>query len=108
MYYIYMIRCSDNSIYTGISNNLIRRIEEHMNKSKKCAKYTKNHNAIKLEISWITDNKINASKLEYQIKSLTKKQKEEIIITNNLKILEEKIDIGKYKINDIDTIKLNK
>ena len=32
MYYTYMIRCSDNSIYTGMTNNLERRIEEHITK----------------------------------------------------------------------------
>ena len=35
MYYTYMIRCSDNSIYTGMTNNLERRIEEHITKDKR-------------------------------------------------------------------------
>ena len=52
MYYTYMIRCSDNSIYTGMTNNLERRIEEHITKDKRGAKYTKSHNAEKLEIAW--------------------------------------------------------
>ena len=51
MYYTYMIRCSDNSIYTGMTNNLERRIEEHITKDKRGAKYTKSHNAEKLEIA---------------------------------------------------------
>ncbi|MBQ3573901.1 MAG: GIY-YIG nuclease family protein, partial [Clostridia bacterium] len=38
MYYVYMMRCSDNSLYTGITTDLERRFEEH--KSKKGAKYT--------------------------------------------------------------------
>ena len=35
MYYTYMLRCSDNSIYTGMTNNLEKRIEEHISKDKK-------------------------------------------------------------------------
>lgn len=54
MYYIYMLRCADNSIYTGITTNLQRRIEEHITKSKKCAKYTMRHTAVKLEQAWQT------------------------------------------------------
>ena len=46
MYYTYMLRCSDNSIYTGMTNNLEKRIAEHLSKSKQGAKYTKSHNAI--------------------------------------------------------------
>ena len=38
-----MIRCSDNSIYTGMTNNLERRIEEHITKDKRGAKYTKSN-----------------------------------------------------------------
>lgn len=43
MYYTYILRCSDNSLYTGITNNLQRRMEEHFNQTKKCAKYTLRH-----------------------------------------------------------------
>ena len=46
MYYTYMIRCKDNSIYTGMTNNLERRLNEHL--LNKGAKYTKSHNAIKI------------------------------------------------------------
>lgn len=98
MYYTYMLRCKDNSIYTGIASNIKRRMEEHFSKDKKCAKYTFSHPAEKLEMVWESDNRILASKLEYHIKTLTKKQKEELILKNNLKeLLNEKIDITKYK-----------
>ena len=48
MYYTYMIRCKDNSIYTGITTNLEKRMQEHFTKDEKCAKYTKKHTAIRL------------------------------------------------------------
>lgn len=98
MYYIYMLRCADNSIYTGITTNLQRRIEEHITKSKKCAKYTMWHTAVKLEQAWQTETRVNASKLEYRIKHLKKEQKEGIIHNPEMiKILENKIDINEYK-----------
>ena len=79
MYYTYMIRCEDNYIYTGMTNNLEKRIEEHISKSKNGAKYTKSHNAVKLETAWRSKDKSLACKLEYQIKNLTKLQKENLI-----------------------------
>lgn len=98
MYYIYMIRCEDNSIYTGITIDIKRRLEEHKNKTEKCAKYTLRHTMVKLESLWQTENKSLASKLEYHIKkTLTKKEKEELIQKNNLEeLLSDKIDCKEY------------
>lgn len=97
MYYTYMLRCEDNSIYTGITNDLERRMEEHFSKSAKCAKYTMRHSAKKLETAWWTYDKVLASKLEYHIKKdLSKKQKEELIKNHNLGILKEKIEEELY------------
>lgn len=100
MYYTYMLRCEDNSIYTGITSNLERRMEEHFSKNEKCAKYTASHQAKKLEAVWESENRIFASKLEFHIKkSLTKKQKEELI--KNSEVLENflgnKIEVYNYK-----------
>lgn len=98
MYYTYMLRCSDNSIYTGMTNNLENRINEHLSKSKKGAKYTKSHNAIKLEAAWKSSNKSLACKLEYQIKNLTKQQKENLISGEKLTTyLKGKIDGRRYR-----------
>ena len=100
MYYIYMLRCEDNSIYTGITIDIDRRMKEHFIKDKKCAKYTLRHNAKKLEKVWKTENRVLASKLEYHIKKLSKLQKEELIKNSNLlqELLGEKIEADKYKI----------
>ncbi len=83
MYYIYMIRCEDNSIYTGITNDLERRMEEHFHKTKKCAKYTFRHTPTKIEKVWSCKNRVLASKLEYRIKKLSKPEKEELIKKEN-------------------------
>ena len=93
-----MIRCKDNSIYTGITNNLEKRIKEHLLKEKLAAKYTKSHIAIKLEIAWTSKSKSLACKLEYQIKRLTKTQKENLIKGEKLKTyLKGKVDCRRYK-----------
>ena len=98
MYYTYMLRCSDNSIYTGMTNNLENRINEHLSKSKKGAKYTKSHNAIKLEAAWKSNSKSLACKLEYQIKNLTKQQKQNLINGEKLTTyLKGKIDGRRYR-----------
>lgn len=99
MYYIYMLRCEDNSIYTGITTDINRRMEEHFSKDKKCAKYTASHQAKSLEMVWKTENKILASKLEYRIKKeLSKKQKEELIKNKDLtRYFEQELECEKYK-----------
>jgi len=77
--YIYMVCCEDNSIYTGITTDIGRRIREHYYKKKSGAKYTKSRKIKSLEIVWETENWSDAAKLEYQIKKLTKTKKEELI-----------------------------
>lgn len=77
-YYIYMLRCKDNSIYTGIATDYQKRFTEHL--TRKGAKYTKNNKPIKIERVWKTEGRSTGSKIEYFIKSLTKKQKEDLIL----------------------------
>ena len=98
MYYTYMLRCSDNSIYTGMTNNLENRLNEHLSKGKDGAKYTKSHNVVKLEAAWTSKEKSLACKLEYQIKTLTKKQKETLINGEKLsKYFSDKLDCRRYR-----------
>ncbi len=97
MYYTYMLRCEDNSIYTGMTTDIERRMTEHSSKGGKCAKYTLNHTAVKLEAAWKSENRSLASKLEYYIKTLSKVQKEELIKNKRLQnFLAEKIKVDKY------------
>ncbi len=95
MYYTYIIRCEDNSLYTGITTDIERRYKEHI--TKKGAKYTKRHIASSIEALYISGSRELASKLEYHIKKLTKKEKEELIINNNIKeLLSNKINTNKF------------
>ena len=95
-YYVYMIRCSDNSIYTGITTDIDRRMMEHKSKSRLGAKYTRNHDFLKLEIYFQATSRSLASKAEYNIKKLSKREKEEIITSKSLSILSDKLDINNY------------
>lgn len=98
MYYIYMLRCEDNSIYTGITTDIDRRMQEHFGKNDKCAKYTKTHTPKKLESLWSAENKSLASKLEYNIKKLPKEAKETLIKSHKLEdFLSDKLDVSVYK-----------
>jgi putative endonuclease len=93
-----MLRCVDNSIYTGITTDLNRRLSQHFNKDNKCAKYTFNHSAKNLETVWQTENRTLASKLEYHIKTLSKSQKEDLIKDKSklYELLFSKIDCDAY------------
>lgn len=99
MYYTYILRCKDNTLYTGITTDLFRRFKEHKEKGEKTAKYTLTHTVEKIEITWKSENRKLASKLEYNLKKLTKKQKEELIKNPNLlnNFLGEKIDTELYE-----------
>ena len=92
MYYTYLIRCSDNSLYCGITTDIKRRFTEHMEKLPKGAKYTHTHNEEKIEIVFVSENRSLASKLEYQIKRLTKEKKEILISEKSLDVLGDKVD----------------
>lgn len=98
MYYTYLIRCEDNTLYCGITTDIKRRFSEHFSKGEKGAKYTHSHNVKKIEIVFSSENRSLASRLEYQIKKLTKVNKEKIISSKSLEIVKEKVEIDKYNL----------
>ncbi len=79
MYYIYMLRCSDNSLYTGITTDFKKRFETHMSKGRIAAKYTKSHRVVSVEALWTSPDRSTATRLECYIKGLKKQKKEELI-----------------------------
>jgi len=75
VYYVYIVKCSDETLYTGITTQLDRRIEEH-NNSKKGAKYTRARRPVVLVYSEEYADRCTASKREYEIKKkMTRKEK---------------------------------
>jgi len=79
MYYIYVLRCEDNSLYTGIATDWKKRFEEHRTCGPKCAKYTRSHKVISVETLWKTLEKSNALKAERFFKTFSKQAKEEFV-----------------------------
>ena len=77
-YYIYIIECEDDKLYTGITLDYKRRFMEHR-ESKKGAKFTKAFVPKRMLLLYKTKGRSNASKLEARIKSLTKQEKEMLI-----------------------------
>jgi putative endonuclease len=77
-YFVYMLQCSDNTLYTGIATDVQRRVDEH-NSSKKGAKYTKIRRPVKLVYSEECEDRSSASKRECAIKKLKRKEKLDLI-----------------------------
>ncbi|MDD5373769.1 MAG: GIY-YIG nuclease family protein [Sulfurimonas sp.] len=69
-----MLKCSDDTLYTGITTDLARRVDEH-NNSPKAAKYTRIRRPVELIYSENYEDKSGASKREYDIKQLSRVQK---------------------------------
>lgn len=83
IYYIYMLRCSNNSYYTGYTTDLARRYQEHVDGTSKC-KYTRSFKPINIAQSWmIPDCKSTALKVEKFIKKLSKHAKERLVVYPN-------------------------
>ena len=79
MYLLYILQCSDNTFYTGITTNLDRRVKEH-NQSKMGAKYTKARRPVKLVYSKEFINRSEASIEEFIIKKLSRLEKTKLIV----------------------------
>ncbi|MBU5437417.1 GIY-YIG nuclease family protein [Tissierella sp. MSJ-40] len=77
MCYVYMMLCNDNTLYTGWTVDLEKRLETH--NLGKASKYTRARLPVKLVYFETFDNKIDAQKREYAIKKLTRKEKLELI-----------------------------
>ncbi|MCH5273757.1 MAG: GIY-YIG nuclease family protein [Lachnospiraceae bacterium] len=75
-YYVYMLRCTDGSLYTGITTDMERRLAEHTDGGKKGAKYTKNHTPEAVAALWRVENRSMALKSEWYIKHLTRQKKQ--------------------------------
>ena len=73
MWYVYILECSDFTLYTGISNDVEKRIDTH--NKKKGAKYTKTITPVKLVYQQSFETKSLAAKEEWRIKQLTRNQK---------------------------------
>ncbi len=79
IWYVYIVSCSDKTLYTGITTDLNRRITEH-NSRYKGAKYTRGRQPVKLVYFEEYNSRSHASRREVSIKKLTSVQKQTLIL----------------------------
>jgi predicted GIY-YIG superfamily endonuclease len=72
-WYLYIVRCCDNTFYTGITNDLHRRVDKHNDGS--ASRYTRSRRPVKLIYYERCRNKSSALKKEYTVKSLSRIEK---------------------------------
>ena len=73
-WYVYLLKCSDNSYYTGITTDLKRRLTEH-NNSAKGAKYTRSRRPVELLCFFSVSSRSEACKEEIKIKKMKRDEK---------------------------------
>lgn len=98
-YFVYMLRCTDGSLYTGFATDWRRRFREHCSGTVRSAKYTLSHPPLRVEGVWQAPDRSSAMRLEYRIKkSLTHAQKEQLIASPDLLIplLGDRLDCRDY------------
>lgn len=77
IWYLYILRCGDGSLYTGITTDVERRFEAH--RSGKGAKYTRSRGAEEIAYREACGSRSEASKREWQVKQLTREEKLQLI-----------------------------
>ena len=82
---VYMLRCGDGSLYTGWTNDLEARVKAHQ--SGKGGRYTRSHQPVSLVYSESCATKQDAMRREWQIKQLTRAEKEKLIIPHSNTLL---------------------
>ena len=79
MYFVYILRCADDSLYTGITTDPVRRFREHAGEAPNGAKFTHSHPPKAVEALWSCEDRSTASRLEYAVKKLTRAKKLRLI-----------------------------
>ena len=77
-YFTYILQCNDDTLYTGITTDVNRRVKEH-NSSSKGAKYTKVRRPVTLVYTEELEDRSSACKREYAIKQLSRDEKKALI-----------------------------
>ena len=79
---VYILHCADNTLYTGITTDIERRIKEH-NNGNKGARYTRTRRPVKLAYQESCISRSEASSREHSIKKLKRTEKLKLINTGN-------------------------
>ena len=84
VWYLYVLRCAEGSLYTGIATDVERRVEEHRTDPKKGAKYLRGRGPFELVLEKRIGTRSLASKVERHVKRLPKAKKEALLIDHRL------------------------
>jgi putative endonuclease len=79
VWFVYIVRCADDTLYTGICKDLARRIGEHNASGALAASYTRARRPVTLVYNEAADTRSAALKREYEIKQLTRQEKEQLL-----------------------------
>ena len=79
MWYLYIIRCGDDTLYTGITTVVARRFDEHACGGPRAAKYLRGRGPLRLVAKVKVGNRTKAARLEYRVKALTRAEKKRIV-----------------------------
>lgn len=80
-WFVYILKCADDTLYTGITTDCQRRVQQH--NAKKGAKYTRVRTPVALLYKEIAENRSEATKREIAIKKLSREQKLSLIKLNS-------------------------
>lgn len=80
MYFVYLLRCKDNSLYCGQTNNVEKRIKDHNDSKNSSTKYTRGRRPVRLVYLEKAKTIADALRREREIKNLTKEKKELLIL----------------------------
>jgi putative endonuclease len=78
-WFVYVIRCADSSLYTGISTNVARRLAEHASGGPRAAKYLRGRGPLTLAFSACVGSRAKALSVERRLKTLSRERKEALL-----------------------------
>lgn len=81
MYFVYLVQCSDRTLYCGITNDLERRVDDHNKGNGRGAKYTSGRRPVKLLYTEKYSTRSAALKREHEIKHMTRDKKMRLILS---------------------------
>ena len=79
MWFVYIVRCADGTLYTGIAKDVTRRVEEHNSNNRLAAAYTRGRRPVALVHREAAKTRSAAARREYEIKKLTRRGKEDLV-----------------------------
>ena len=81
-WYVYIVKCADSTLYTGIAKDVVRRVSEHNHNNTVGAKYTRARRPVEVAYQEICESRSHAARREYEIKQLDRRSKQALIEAN--------------------------